>query len=43
MADLKREALSWFGGALVVLLGLGVYLWLTAPESDLLAAIYGIM
>ncbi len=41
--DLKREALAWFGGAFVVLAALGAYLWWTAPEGDLLAAIYAVL
>lgn len=41
--DLKKEFLAWFGGALLVLAGLGVYLWWTAPEGDLLAAIYAVL
>ena len=40
--DLKREALIWLGGALIVALGIGLYA-LFAVQPDLLPDIYKVL
>ena len=43
MKDEAREALGWILGALVVLGLLALYLWMSAPEPDLLPSNYSVM
>jgi hypothetical protein len=41
MASLRRDLLIWGGGALLVVLGVLVVLYLTAPKENLLPDQYG--
>jgi hypothetical protein len=43
MDDLKREAITYLGGALLVLVGIAIFLWVTDTGPDLLHGMYGIM
>ena len=43
MKPLHRELLIWLGGAALVLLAIGVYLAMSAPEQDLLPEIYPVL
>ncbi len=39
-APIKRDTLIWIGGALLVVLGVALWLVLTAPEGNALAESY---
>jgi len=38
-----NRAMGWILGAVAVVLALGLYLWLTAPEANLLSETYTVM
>jgi hypothetical protein len=38
-----REALPWILGAALVVAGVFAYLWLTAPDANLLPDVYEVM
>ncbi|MDP6932846.1 MAG: hypothetical protein QGG40_08005 [Myxococcota bacterium] len=40
---MTRESLSWIGGALLVVVGVLTWLWMTRPTDNPLFGIYGIM
>ncbi len=43
MNEDKNRALGWILGAALVVAALGLYLWLTAPETNLLSETYTVM
>ncbi len=43
MKPVHRELMIWLGGAALVLVALGVYLVLSAPEPDVLPEIYPVL
>jgi|GEM_PF-3363573 len=43
MRSEKQEILIWIGTTVLVLLATAIYIWLSAPEADLLPETYNVM